>query len=455
MLKILFTIALRNVLKNRKRSLFVGLAVCLSCAILLLSGALANGAGRQLAARYRDVMSGDVTVVWENVKEIDPSDAGRLYFSEFDPKKMEDNRRAVRRFREFCQSRADRIEAVYEPLRAFGMLDNGTYASFCMIYGLSDRELGFLEQTRVYALAAGESANAYDDYAAVISQEMAADNHIGPGQWFTLDAQTPQGYVNSIEFCVVGLYKNAAPWDNKTVYVSEKNARELLQWDAGLFAQARVYLKRPATKAAFARDLDAHLLEDSLVLRAEPNGQTGEFYLTFGQTIKGVFVMFTVFLLFVIGLGIRSTVRINVFERLGEFGTLRALGFARRSAFLIVFFEVLVLSLAALAAALALTLVLTLVFSLTGLFVGNGVLNSLLGGEYVYPVLDPLDVLFALGMIALFSLLAPLKPALRVTLQKITDLLARNQKQLFATVEAVRMAARHLVRRRNPERRSS
>src|SRR4030042_1686808 len=203
MLKILFTIGLRNVMKNRKRSLFIGLAICISSAILLCSGALANGAGRQLTARYRDYQAGDVTAVWKNVKEIDPSDAGRLLFSEFDSKEMEANLKAAERFREFRRTHPDEIAAVYAPLRAFGMLDNNVYASFCMIYGLSAEELAFLHKSRIYALAAGESFIAYDDYAAVISQEMAADNHVRIGDWITLDAQTPQGYVNSIEFCVV------------------------------------------------------------------------------------------------------------------------------------------------------------------------------------------------------------------------------------------------------------
>jgi putative ABC transport system permease protein len=285
----------------------------------------------------------------------------------------------------------------------------------------------------------------------VVSEELAAQNHAGIGTWITLDAQTPQGYVNSIEFMVTGLYKNAAPWDNKLVYISDKNARELFQWDGSLFAQARVFLKEPERASAWARDLDRYLLAQSDELRAEPAGQSGEFFLTFGRTIKSVFFAFTVFLYSVIGLGIRSTVRLSVFERLGEFGTLRAVGFARPSAFLIVFFEVLVLGIFALAAAALCTLVLTAVLGATGLFVGNGVLNSLLGGEYVYPAADPLDFLAALGLIGLCSLFSPLKPALRVTFQKITDLLARNQKQLFATVEIVRTAVHSILRRRTAD----
>ena len=451
MLKILFTIALRNVLKNRKRSLLIGFAIFITSSILLSSGALANGAGRQLAARYRNVMAGDVTAVWENVKEIDPADAGRLLFSEFDPKKMEANRRATERFREFCRTRSDQIEAVYTPLRVFGMLDNGMYAAFGTIYGLSDDELEFLKRSRVYDLAAGESFESYDDFAAVISEEMAAENRVGIGTWITLDAQTPQGYVNSIEFNVVGLYKNAAPWDNKTIYISEKNARTLYQWDESLFAQARVLLNRPSERAAFARDLDAFLLAESGVLRAEANGQVAGFFLTFGESLKSVFLFFTAFLLFVIGLGIRSTVRLSIFERLSEFGTLRAIGFARRSAFLIVFFEILILGLLSLLAAMLFTLALAAVFGAVGLYVGNGVLNSLLGGEYVYPVLDPLDLVTALGLIGLFAFLAPLKPALRVTLQRITDLLARNQKQVFAIVELLKARARKLFRRPGPD----
>jgi putative ABC transport system permease protein len=444
MLKIFFTIARRNVVKNKKRSLLIGLAVFVSSVILLSSGALANGAGRQLAARYRNLMAGDVSVVWANVKDIDPSDAGRLFFSEFDPKKKEANLAAAARCREYLSAHANEIETVYAPVRAFGLLEAGRYASFGTIYGASDNEIAFLAHSRIFDLAAGETFAAYDDYAAVISEEMATENRIAIGDWITVDGQTPQGYVNSIEFAVVGLYRKAAPWDNKTIYMSEKNARELLQWDERLFALARVYLKRPERRPEFARGLDAFLLTGSDVLRAEPNGAAGEFYLTFGQTLKSVFLCFTVFLLFVIGLGIRSTVRLNVFERLGEFGTLRAIGFGRSGPLFIIFFEVLVLSLVALAAAFLLTLALVFVFSFTGVYMGDGVLNSILGGEYLFPALDLFDVLTALALIAVFSLIAPLKPALRVCLQKITDLLARNQKQSFAIAYLILMIARKI-----------
>ena len=95
--------------------------------------------------------------------------------------------------------------------------------------------------------------------------------------------------------------------------------------------------------------------------------------------------------------------------------------------------------------ALILTLLLTAVFGTVGVYTGGGILSSILGGEYVYPVLDPRDVLTALGLIAVFSLFSPLKPALRVMLQKITHLLGRNQQQLFAVIEAVKAVRRTVL----------
>jgi ABC-type lipoprotein release transport system permease subunit len=439
MIKIIFTIAVRNIIKNKKRSLLIGLAVFVSCTILLVSGALSSGAGKQLAERYRNYLAGDVVVSWANVKEIDPSDAGRLLFSEFDGKKQARNIEAIRAISDFCIKRSFEIEKIITPLRVFGMLDTGQFIAFGMIYGVSDSELEFLHEKRIFNQSRGESILDYDDYTVCISDEMADTNHIAIGDWITLDCQTPSGYVNSIEFNVVGTYRNSAPWDNTTIYITDKNARELFQWDPSLFSQARIYLKDRQQAKAFAAELDSVLVSAYGVLCAEPAEQSGSFYLTFADSLKSIFTFFVFFLLFIIAIGIRSTVRMNVFQRMSEFGTLRSIGFGRPSNFFIIVFEVFALTLASLFVALAVTLLLVLITSHSGIFVGNGVLTSLLGGEYIYPELDIADTLFAITLVAIFSLLAPAKPALRLCIQKITDLLAKNQKNLFAAVYGIKL----------------
>lgn len=57
--------------------------------------------------------------------------------------------------------------------------------------------------------------------------------------------------------------------------------------------------------------------------------------------------------------------------------------------------------------------------------------NWVVGGERFYPFMRFSDLLFTVGIIFLFSLLATLNPALYLCYQKITALLNRQQRRIF------------------------
>jgi ABC-type lipoprotein release transport system permease subunit len=127
-------------------------------------------------------------------------------------------------------------------------------------------------------------------------------------------------------------------------------------------------------------------------------------------------------------------------ERYTEIGTLRAIGYNRFQSFILIFLEIFILSLIFFSIAFILNLVLVLIFGKTGIYIGKGTIAYALGGESVYPLFDPSDTLTALIIITGFSLFAPLKPGLRLCCQKITDLLAQNQKPLSAILTMIKNA---------------
>jgi ABC-type lipoprotein release transport system permease subunit len=424
-------IAVGNVLKNKKRSILIGMSLFISCSFLLISNSLANGAAKQYVEKLRNVQAGDVVVVWGNVKEIDLSDGGRLLFSEFDIQKDEENKKAIERFKSFTEQNAYEVESIFTPQRVFGILDTGRYIAYSLIYGLSEAEMRHLEKTKSFELEAGESIWDYDDYTVCISRATAEENSINIGDWIILDCTTPYGLVNSMEFAVVGIYRNGAPWENMYVYITDKNARELAEWDTDYFGSARIYLKDPKKADEFAARLDGYLTAGSGVLRSESGEYASQFFAGIGNLQKSFFTFFVLFLLFVIAVGIRATLKMSLFDRMAEFGTLRAIGFNRIQVFTIVFFEILVLALISLAAAFVLSSTLILILGRTGIHVGSGPAGYFIGGEHVYPVLMVSDSLIALMIMVLFSLLASLGPGLKLCCQKITNLLTKNQKSVF------------------------
>jgi hypothetical protein len=75
-----------------------------------------------------------------------------------------------------------------------------------------------------------------------------------------------------------------------------------------------------------------------------------------------------------------------------------------------------------------------LIVGQSGIYIGSGAISYLFGGDYLYPVLYTQDLLLALVVILALSLLAPLKPGLKLCFQKITDTLRKYQQRSPLTI---------------------
>jgi ABC-type lipoprotein release transport system permease subunit len=436
-ISIFFRIAYRSILKNSKRSILVGLTLVISCTLLLLSFAIGNGVSRQITSKYRNFQSGDVAVLWKNIKKIDVSDPSRLFFSNFDIKHDRENRVGIGRLNDFLKKNAGEIAAYYPSIRNEGMLDTGHYASFSIIYGVTPAELQFWERTKTFQLAAGVLPFGKPD-GICISDDLALKNGIRIGDWVTVDSTTPYDLVNSLEYQVVGLYKSSSEFDSIYIYMTLDNALELFDQDPAYFRSARIYLKDPGKAQLFAKKLDGYLMAGNDQLRAESMADSARFYSTIAGFLKGLSSFFVIFILLLIAVGIRSTVRMNIFERLKEFGTLRAIGFNRVQNFLIIVLEVFLLAVISLGVACIITFIFIGILSQTGLYIGKGTIAYVLGGESIYPAFQWGDLFNALLVITIFAIFAPLKPGLQLCYQKITDLLAQNQKPVAVLVTMLR-----------------
>ena len=147
---------------------------------LLLANAVGNGAGSQLLRRQRATQSADVVTVWKNVlTDVDPADPGRILFSELDGKTREANAAAISALDAFLLRNAAQVSAVFRPVRAFGMMDTGSTASYCMVDGIEPDEQAYLEKEKALTLIEGAPLAA-TSYGAYISYETATKTGSGP-----------------------------------------------------------------------------------------------------------------------------------------------------------------------------------------------------------------------------------------------------------------------------------
>jgi len=128
----------------------------------------------------------------------------------------------------------------------------------------------------------------------------------------------------------------------------------------------------------------------------------------------------------------------NLFERMKEFGTLRAIGYSRRQNFGIIFAEMFMLAVLSLLAALLASVIVVIVLSRTGIYVGNGALSYGIGGEWFWPAMRFNDILMAVCAITIFALFATLGPGLNMCYQEITDMILKNQQRMFLPARIIR-----------------
>jgi len=446
---VLITIAFRNIIKNKRRSLLIGLAIFISCFILLLSNAVGNGTAEAILSEYYYQQAGDVVLLWENAVKIENDSPSRIYLSTFEADKVKQNKTALARLHEFLTQHRGEIKDMYRVIRRPVVMALPHDMINVNVYGMEEREWPFLQKKRLVNLEQGEF-NPENRYTVLISRLIASSNGLTVGDWITLNATSAYGAQNSLDFKISGIYKNGVPWDNDYIYMWERDARVLYDFDPEDFDSMRIYLNNPGESKEFADQLDNYLTAGgSNVLRALPGSTASVFFSQQAEFFKSLYTFFVIFLLVIIAFGIRATVRLNLFERMREFGTLRAIGYNRMQNFFIIFCEIFLLAFFSLFSALVCTILLLAIVGQNGIYIGSGAISYLFGGDYLYPMLYVRDMLFALIVILILSLLAPFKPGLKLCFQKITDTLRKYQERSPLTLLILKSMLRS---RRRPRR---
>lgn len=430
---VILKIALRNILMNRKRSLLIGFAIFCSSFLLFASNATMNGVEKQVLRGYLNLQSGEVAVMWEELKKTDHNEPQRFInvfeSNSFDVQKNNLNKKALSRLQSFLNENKQAIKAYFPTIRRNAEIISNQKVIVSIIYGLTPEDRDFLIKSKTLSMAEGNLLSD-QDYCISISQETAKKYNLYIGDTVNVEVTTSYGSKNSIDFVVDGIYKNGAFYDNLYGYISDKNARELFDIDPNFFDIGRIYLKDSNQASQFSKKLDKFLLAESSVLRAESYLEANTFYTTNPRNMKRLFIFFCFFLLTIIALGLRSTIKMNLFARMKEFGTIRAIGFSRLQSFAIIFFEIFCLSLLSLAAAFVFSAILVFIFGQMGIYVGPYI-SSMFGGEIFYPSIKMEDFIIGLVIMVLFAMFSTFNPGLKLCYQKITDIMAKQQKRIF------------------------
>lgn len=302
----LWVLAFRNVRRNARRSLLAAGAVAVGLTAVMFGQSLLRSFQRQMVDKATGVMLGHAQVQAKGAK---------------DRKVPETLLGGPERFTELMR-RDPRVKAAGARLLYTGLVYSATASRGVLIAGVepeAEKELsiipGYLTEGRYFG--GGERD-------AVLGAKLARELDVRLGERIVVMAQRPGGEMQSELFRVAGLFHTASvTYDGQIVYVPLAMAQ-------------RIRGQEGRASHVAARLTDGDALEPFVADLGGALGDPGAVVLTYkdvGSEVVGIkkfqdailiVVMFVIYA--IVGLGILNSISMSLFERIREFGVIRAVG---------------------------------------------------------------------------------------------------------------------------------
>jgi putative ABC transport system permease protein len=270
-------------------------------------------------------------------------------------------------------------------------------------------------------IAAGRQLGPKDSYGILVGEGVAQALKLKPGDFVTLLLNTPEGALNSLEFEVVGAFQSfSADYDARAVSIPLAAAQELLGTQG---ANAMVVsLDSTALTERAATAIEAALQGSGF--EVETWKSLNAFYENTVALYERQFGFLQLIILILVLLGVANSVNMSAFERVGEFGTMMALGNRQGDIHRLVMLENFVLGLIGGGVGVLLGVLLAFVLSAVGIEMPPPPNANLGYVAHIRVVPQVLVLGFVVGLGA--TTLAALIPAWRVSRIAPVDALRKN-----------------------------
>ena len=314
---------------------------------------------------------------------------------------------------------APEIKNVMARLYFPGLLNNGRTDLSINGEGIepgAENELGSF-----VSITAGRQLAAEDIFGIVVGHGVAQGLKLKPGDHVTLLANTLEGALNSMEFEVIGVFQSFSnDYDARAIRIPLDAAQELLGTHGS--NALVISLKKTDSTDSVADSLKEQLGASDLEVKTWV--ELNDFYGKTVELYKGQFGVLQFIILIMILLSVFNSVNMSVFERMGEFGTMRALGNRSRRVFYLILTESALIGTIASSLGLLLGIVMALVISAIGIPMPPPP-NANLGYTAQIQVTSWVSLIsFIIGFSA--AVLAAILPARHVSRTPVIDALRQN-----------------------------
>jgi putative ABC transport system permease protein len=319
-------LALRSLVRNRRRSIITLAAVAVGVAVVIFAHGFGEGLMRMMVRNSLDNRLGAMQV----------HARGYLEASEAAPLKLD-----LPHFEELMAKAAQvpGVVAVTPRIRFGALVGNGRTSSIVIAEAIDpEREMAVCPGRRAEV---DEKAGAFVSQdrprAGVIGAELARSLQVKRDDLVTLSAAGREGAQNALDLEVGGVSKGASSFleSKRVVLVPLAYAQELLQMQ-GRVTELAVRVDEIERIPTIAADLQRALGNDVEVSRwDEVMPFLRDAVARLGIVLRGISAV----LFFIVVFGVVNTMLMNVYERTREIGTLMAVGVRRRQILTLFLFE--------------------------------------------------------------------------------------------------------------------
>jgi ABC-type lipoprotein release transport system permease subunit len=404
-----FQLAWRNIWRNPRRTGVILTAVVVGVCSMVVLGALMEGVSRQMLHNAISTLTGSLQIHRQGYR-VDPVVENSI-----------ENPEAVR---ETLDRELPPGAKWTERVRVNAVVNNARNSGGVTLVGMApDREaaVSFIGD----AVSAGEYLAPDDDLGILVGAALAEDFDTEVGKRLVVMSQDRTGEIASRAFVIRGIYRaELESTEKRYAFVSISAAQEMLRMD-GAVSEFAALLPETEPAEPVAGRLRTALPDQFSVHSWRELLPLIEVQLQMTERFRGIWYL-VVFI--AMGFGIVNTLLMAVFERMREFGLLKALGMKNGRILREVLAESLILLVLGVAAGnlLALSIVAWLAHAgidLTAFAAGTEFAGI---SRVIYPSLQAGEILKANAVVLVLGLVVSVYPALKAARFTPVEAMARQ-----------------------------
>jgi putative ABC transport system permease protein len=399
-------VAARNLVRQRRRTALTLLAIVLGVSGLIIAGGFVNDIFVQL---------GEGTI-HSQLGHLQISRTG--YYERGAQRPLEYLIREPGRLYSATEA-VPGVDAVMGRLHFTAIMSNGRTDTAALVEGVDpskEARVGTLHH-----IVDGRRLRDGDRDGVYVGEGLAKTLKLHADETVTLVTHTADGAMNTLDVTVVGIFRSySKDYDARAAQIPLATAQDLLQVDG--VNEIVVLLDDTSRTASVAAQLRTEATSKGLVVKTWY--ELSDFYRKTVELFERQFGFLQLVILVLIVLSVLNTVNLAIFERRGEFGTMRALGNSNAHVFGLILIEGALLGIAGSVLGALVGIVAAAAISAVGIPMPPPP-NADLG--YIARIrLTPGGVLTAVAIGIAATAVASFAPARRVSRMPIVDALRQN-----------------------------